>query len=82
MMQCRKKKHITNVDLKELSCLMKMHGIEDRYIEKGLDLYYKCKSLYEYLKEAVSLNNQIKQTKLLFKDDEIDNSSTLFEKTD
>ena len=82
MLQRRRKKHLTSVDLKELGCLMKMNGIQDRYTEKGLELYNECKSLYEYLKEAVSLNNRMKQTKPLFKDDEIDNSSTLFEKAD
>ena len=46
MLQRNKKKHLTNVDLKELSCLIKIHGIQDCYAEKGLELYYECKSLY------------------------------------
>ena len=48
------------MNLKELGCLMKIKGIQDRYTEKGLELYYECKSLYEYLKEVVLSNIWIK----------------------
>ena len=46
----QKKKYLTNVDLKELGYLMRIHRIKDWYTEKGIELYYECKSLYEYLK--------------------------------
>ena len=81
LVERRKKDALTTKDVHELKCLMKVSNIEERHAEEGLVLCNECKHLCECLKETMSLNNLLKASNPMFKDDEIDNCSNVFKKT-
>ena len=80
--QHRKSRFLTSNNLYELRCFMKMSNIKHRYTEEGLTLYWECKDLFKYLKETITLNKLMKASKPIFKDDEIDNCSSISKKAD
>ena len=51
-------------------------------MEEGIKLFSECKTLHNYIQEAKKLNNLMSSSKSLFKEDEINNSVTLFKRAE
>ena len=64
----------------KLRCLVNMSNTKQRYVQEGITLYQECKDLFEYLNETIALKKLAKASKPIFKDDEINNYSSILKK--
>ena len=80
-MERRKKEKLTQKDYHDLSCLMKMHGVQDRYAQAGIEMYNECKDLYLYLKDLIKLNKLLKESKPIMNENEMDSTTAILKKS-
>ena len=81
-MERRKKDRLTQSDFHDLGCIMKMHGVNERHTEAGRQMHNECRALYFYLKELIKLNKNLKFSKPIINENEMDSTTTTFRKAE
>ena len=81
-MERRKKFRLTQSDLHDLGCIMKMHGVNERHTEAGRQMHNECRALCFYLKDLIKLNKNLKFSKPIINENEMDSTTTIFRKAE
>ena len=71
--------NLTESDLHQLQCMLKVPKVSERHTPLGLLLHKECQNNYEYLKEVVKLQKQMNESKPKATDTNCKSSTKLFE---
>ena len=81
-MERRKKNRLIQSDFHNLDCIIKMYGVNERYTEASRQMYNECRALYFYLKQLIKLNKNLKCSKPIINENEMDSTTIIFRKAE